>query len=71
MEQRLKKSFKCLCKVNISIDLQNKLIKILDEASESYWKLMTERRKHAIEETVVENQQVRSNSMVFILFIFF
>ncbi|CAF0986794.1 unnamed protein product [Rotaria sp. Silwood1] len=31
-----------------------------NEASESYWKLMTERRKEAIEETIVENQQLHN-----------
>ncbi|CAF1928052.1 unnamed protein product [Rotaria magnacalcarata] len=31
-----------------------------DEASESYWQLMTERRKRAIEETVTENQELHN-----------
>ncbi|CAF0761967.1 unnamed protein product [Rotaria sordida] len=30
------------------------------EASESYWKLMTERRRQAIEETNIENQQLHT-----------
>ncbi|CAF1161560.1 unnamed protein product [Rotaria sp. Silwood1] len=30
------------------------------EASESYWKLMTERRQKAIEETNIENQQLHT-----------
>ncbi|UJR20878.1 hypothetical protein I4U23_023987 [Adineta vaga] len=31
-----------------------------NEASEAYWKLMTERRKKAIEETIIENQQLHN-----------
>lgn len=33
-------------------------IRIADETSESYWKMITERRKQAIEETIAENIQV-------------
>lgn len=36
------------------------MMDILDEASESYWKLITERRKRAIDETIAENDQVDS-----------
>ncbi len=39
----------------------DKIFCISDEASESYWKLMTERRKRAIEETITENQHVDFN----------
>ncbi|CAF1040127.1 unnamed protein product [Rotaria sordida] len=31
-----------------------------NEASESYWKLISERRKQAIEETVIENEQLHN-----------
>jgi hypothetical protein len=34
------------------------LFNVSDEASESYWKLVTEQRKLAIEETIIENQEV-------------
>jgi len=44
---------------------------ILDEPSESYWKLMTERRKRAIEETVTENHQVNLIYLLSNLFISF
>jgi ABC-type microcin C transport system permease subunit YejB len=44
---------------------------ILDEPSESYWKLMTERRKQAIGETFLENQQVDLIKLISNLFFCF
>jgi hypothetical protein len=42
------------------------LFYILVEASESYWKLMTERRRRAIDETNLENQHVTFMNISFI-----
>ncbi|CAF2494759.1 unnamed protein product [Rotaria sp. Silwood2] len=40
--------------------LTQALFNILAEATESYWKLMTERRRQATEETNIENQQLHT-----------
>jgi hypothetical protein len=47
------------------------LFYILAETSEIYWKSMTERRRQAIIETNIENQQVYSINIFDKLFTFF
>ena len=54
-----------------TIEREREKIFDLDDASEDYWKSVTQRRQRAIEETITENQQVENRCQYFLYTVFF